>query len=167
MSNLTSNATWKILSLKYDQKPHYTWPANFIEDDGERLYLRSVLGGVLTHYTRGFEEPQKLPSDLTFWRDRWYNVFVNYDADYSIRNFYCNVGMPPIIASNLVTFVDLDLDVRVYPDGSYDLLDEDEFAVHRVHYNYPEWVQQRAWQAVDEIIALAAAHEGPFQLIKG
>src|ERR1043166_9277883 len=75
-----TNPVWQILSLKYNQQPHYTWPAALIDDDGERLRLSTVIGGLLVHYTRGFEEAQVLRSDLTFWRERWYNVFTNYNA---------------------------------------------------------------------------------------
>jgi uncharacterized protein len=160
-----TNLTHQILSLKFDQKPHYTWPADLVSDDGECLFLSSIIGGTLIHYTRGFQEPQNLPSDMTFWRGRWYNVFRNYDPNYRLRNFYCNVGMPLEIEGDTIKYVDLDLDVRVYPDGSFELLDEDEFALHTVQYNYPQWVQQNAWQAVDEIKAMATAREGPFRLI--
>ncbi|MEP7289021.1 MAG: DUF402 domain-containing protein [Chloroflexota bacterium] len=157
---------WQIMSLKYDHRPHYTWPATLIEDNDERLFLSSVVGGILVHHTRGFEEAQTLPSDLTFWRNRWYNVFTNYDENRLLRNFYCNVTMPLFLQANTINYVDLDLDVRVYPDGSYTLLDEDEFAEHTVQYNYPDWVQRRAYEAVDEIVALAKAGEGPFALLR-
>jgi len=36
-----------------------------------------------------------------------------------------------------VTMVDLDLDVRRRRRGAVELLDEDEFAAHRVKYDYP------------------------------
>jgi protein associated with RNAse G/E len=157
---------WQIAALKYGNQPHYTWPATFKDDDGEQLRLSTVVGGVLVHHTRGFQELQRRPSDLTFWRNRWYNVFTNYDEDGTLRNFYCNVAMPPSIDENTLNFVDLDLDVRVFPDGTHVLLDEDEFLLHTAKYDYPEWVQNRARQAIDEIVALANQREGPFILLK-
>ena len=160
-----TDLTWQIVSLKYDHRKHYTWPATLVEDDGERLFLRTVVGGTLVHYSRGFEELQRNPSDLTFWRDRWYNIFVNYTEAGVLRNFYCNVTMPLFITDHTLNFVDLDLDVRVYPDGSWVLLDEDEFALHAVQFNYPDWLQKRARQAVGEITELAQAGEGPFALL--
>src|SRR5579871_4213654 len=102
---------WQILSLKYDNRPHYTWPAALISDDGNRLRLRSSAGSMLTHYTRGFKEPMRFHSALNFWRDRWYNVFINYYADGNLRNYYCNVTMPLTLSENTLSFVDLDLDV--------------------------------------------------------
>ncbi len=157
--------TWQILALKYDQRPHYTWPAIRLADDGEQMRFHSVIGGVLVHHTRGFQELIRRPSDLTFWSERWYNVFTNFDEDGTLRNFYCNVAMPPHLSDHTLTFVDLDLDVRVFPDGTYQLLDEDEFDLYRVHYGYPEWVQAKARQAVQDIIVLAQAKQGPFQIL--
>jgi uncharacterized protein len=156
---------WQVLALKYGGYPHYTWPVTLLEDDGEQLRFRSIIGGMLIHYTRGFEEPTHRPSDLVFWRERWYNVFINFHDDGSVRNFYCNVAMPPLIEADTIKFVDLDLDVQVWPDGSYLVLDRDEFELHRVEYGYPEWVQERARRAVDEILALFEAREGPFSAI--
>jgi uncharacterized protein len=160
------HAVWQILALKYDGRPHYTWPAVLLEDDGERLRLRSVIGGLLVHYTRGFQEPTRRPSDLIFWRDRWYNVFMNLHDDGTIRNFYCNVAMPPSVEDHTIKFVDLDLDVQVFPDGTHRLLDRDEFDLHRVKYAYPDWVQERAEKAVNEILALFEAREGPFSSLR-
>ncbi len=57
---------WQILSQKYDLQPHYTWPAELRYDDGHELRFSSVIGGLLVHYTRGFQEPTRRPSDLTF-----------------------------------------------------------------------------------------------------
>jgi protein associated with RNAse G/E len=156
---------WQILSLKYNQQPHYTWPAALIDDDGERLRLSTVMGGLLVHYTRGFEEAQVLRSDLTFWRERWYNVFTNYDADGKLSNLYCNVAMPFVISENTLQYVDLDLDVRFYPGGTYEILDEDEFEQHAAELQYPVQVRNRALQAVDEIIALAKSRVEPFDLL--
>ncbi len=157
---------WQILALKYDQKPHYTWPATFIEDDGEQLRFRTVIGGTLIHYTRGFQEATRRPSELTFWRNRWYNVFTNYTEAGILSNFYCNVAMPCVIQDQSIQFVDLDLDVRVYPDGNYAVLDADEFEEHRFKYRYPDWLQTKARETVDEIIAFAKSGEGPFRLLK-
>ena len=161
----STNPMWQILSLKYNLQPHYTWPATLKDDNGERLHFTTVIGGMLVHYTRGFEQPQILRSDLTFWRERWYNVFTNYDADGNLHDLYCNVAMPLVISGNTLQYVDLDLDLRFNPDGTYELLDEDEFDQHTAELEYPTQVRQRALQTVDEIIALAKSRVEPFSLL--
>ncbi len=104
---------------------------------------------------------------LTFWRECWYNVFAYYHPDRSLHHLYCNVAMPPSIQDHTITFIDLDLDVQFWPDGSHQILDVDEFEVHRVKYNYPDGVQAQARQAVEDILALADARQGPFAVLGG
>src|SRR5262249_47002626 len=106
-----------------------------------------------------------LRSDLTFWRERWYNVFSNYDAAGNLHDLYCNVAMPLVISSNTLQYVDLDLDVRFYPDGTHEILDEDEFEQHTAKFGYPDEVRDQALRAVDDILALAKLHDEPFNLL--
>lgn len=162
-----TNLTWQILATKFDHAAHYAWPATLYDDDGERLRFDSVLGGLLTHYTRGFERPQWKRSAFTFWRERWYNVFTNYDETGALSDFYCNVAMPFTLDSNTLKYVDLDLDVQFFPDGRYEILDEDEFREHSIKFAYPDWLQKRALDAVAEIIALAASRQIPFDILVG
>src|SRR5258708_38035508 len=161
-----TNLTWQILAMKFDKAPHYTWPATLRDDDGERLRFDSVIGGLLTHYSRGFERPQWRRSDFTFWRERWYNVFTNYDDTGVLCDFYCNVSMPLTLSSNTLRYVDLDLDVKFSPDGRYEILDQEEFQEHSVKFAYPDWLQEKALNAVSEIIALAASRQEPFDILQ-
>jgi protein associated with RNAse G/E len=176
----TNPAEWQIIALKYDNRQHYTFPTTLIEDDGEQLRLKSIPGAALIHYTRGFREQTGF-FDATFWRHRWYNVFTNYNEDRSLRDFYCNVAMPPVITvstitqgavsetadleKNTLSYVDLDLDLRVHADSTYEILDEDEFVLHSAKFGYPDWLQRQAQSALDELIALLQTHAGPFQIL--
>ena len=47
--------------------------------------------------------------------------------DGKIKGWYCNVGMPAVIEDDIVSYVDLALDVWVSVDGKQTVLDEDEF----------------------------------------
>lgn len=66
----------------------------------------------------------------TFYSDRWYNIFEIYDRDDGkIKGWYCNVGMPAEIENDIVSYIDLALDLWVSVDGKQSVLDEDEFEV--------------------------------------
>lgn len=68
-----------------------------------------------------------------YYSDRWYNIFEIYDRDDGkIKGWYCNVGMPVIIENNIVSYVDLALDLWVSSTGEQTVLDEDEFAELRL-----------------------------------
>jgi len=65
----------------------------------------------------------------TYYTDRWYNIFEMHDRDDDhIKGWYCNVSLPAEIGEVAISYVDLALDLLVYPDGNQLVLDEDEFS---------------------------------------
>ena len=64
----------------------------------------------------------------TWYTDRWYNIFEIRDPSTGeLRGWYCNVGRPAKFEANQLSYVDLALDLLVFPDGLQIVLDEDEF----------------------------------------
>ena len=66
----------------------------------------------------------------TYYTDRWYNIYEIHDRDDNrIKGWYCNVARPAVWEGrDILSYVDLALDLWVAPDGSQAVLDEDEFA---------------------------------------
>lgn len=96
----------------------------------------------------------------TFYNDRYYNVFAVYDVDdLHLKGWYCNITLPARIEGGHVFARDLALDLVVFPDGSWKVIDEDEFQDLEID----EQVKQRALEALGELQRLAEAREGPFQ----
>lgn len=63
-----------------------------------------------------------------YYTDRWYNIFEIYDRDDDrLKGWYCNVSLPAQVSDQEIHYVDLALDLLVYPDGRQLVLDEDEF----------------------------------------
>jgi len=63
-----------------------------------------------------------------YFSDRWYNIFEIHDCDDDrLKAWYCNVTKPANFSPGKITYVDLALDVLVYPDWEYITLDHDEF----------------------------------------
>jgi predicted RNA-binding protein associated with RNAse of E/G family len=86
----------------------------------------------------------------TYYTDRWFHVFAIHDRDDDhLKGWYCDIGHPAKIGDSSVTYIDLALDLLVYPDGRQLVLDEDEFAALPLT---PE-VQQQALQALEELRA--------------
>jgi hypothetical protein len=97
-----------------------------------------------------------------YWLDRWYNVFRFAQADGSLRNYYCNVNVPPTFDGETLSYVDLDLDILVGPDFSYQILDVDDFERNAKHYGYPAEVQANARRAIDELVEMIETRAFPF-----
>ena len=57
-----------------------------------------------------------------------FNIFeIHAREDDHIRGWYCNITRPPVFEGPLIRYVDLALDLLVFPDGRQIVLDEDEF----------------------------------------
>jgi len=65
------------------------------------------------------------------------------------------VSLPAQIKPGVIGFVDLALDLLVYPDGRWLILDEDEFRA----MGLDAAVSERAVGALNELQAVFAAHE--------
>jgi predicted RNA-binding protein associated with RNAse of E/G family len=84
----------------------------------------------------------------TYYSDRWYNIFEIFDhEDGCFKAWYCNISYPAEIDHQQISYIDLALDLLVYPDGQQLILDEDEFL--DMHLS-PE-MQFQAVQALEEL----------------
>ncbi len=87
----------------------------------------------------------------TYYTDRWYNIFEMHDWESGeVKGWYCNVTLPAERRGRELSYVDLALDLLVYPDGRQIVLDEDEFSA--LHLS--QEVQAGALQALAELQAL-------------
>ena len=97
-----------------------------------------------------------------YWLDRWYNVFRFAGENGSVRNFYCNVNVPPVLEGDVLSYIDLDIDLLVQPDFSYQILDLDDFERNAEKFSYPTEIRDNSNRAIDELISLIEARDFPF-----
>ena len=82
-----------------------------------------------------------------YYTDRWYNIFEMYDRDDGRRkDWYCNIGRPAVMETeDVISYVDLALDLWIALDGTQTVLDEDEFAA----LDLDAETRSRAWAALE------------------
>jgi len=97
-----------------------------------------------------------------YWLDRWYNVFRFTQPNGELRNYYCNINVPPSFDGKILSYMDLDLDILVAPDFTYQLLDEEDFERNSRAFSYSDDVQRNAYRAVDELIGMIQTRQFPF-----
>jgi protein associated with RNAse G/E len=71
--------------------------------------------------------------------------------------------MPPSFDGEVLDYVDLDIDLIVWPGGRLVTLDEDDFAANAAKYKYPEEVQRNVLESVKELKRIISAREFPFE----
>ncbi len=136
-----------VIKLDFHHQETWRYSATIISQDAHRVELEAF-----------FNRPDTLFHEIwlnqgdrfveTYFTDRWYNIFAIYDRqDGRLKGWYCNISYPAEVSGGVVSFVDLALDLLVYPDGRQLVLDEDEFDA----LNLPAETQQQARDALAEL----------------
>lgn len=146
---------------KFDGTLHRCWGAEFFRMEGSLLILDARFEDAVQHPLMGLIERGTLSLEY-YWLDRWYNVFRFLTPAGKLRNYYCNVNVPPTFDGQILSYVDLDIDILVEPDLSYKVLDEDEFEENAARYHYTQQVKDEAKRAVAELIELIEHRRFPF-----
>jgi nicotinamide-nucleotide amidase len=71
------------------------------------------------------------PGDVfieTFYTDRWYNVFEIHGPDGALKGWYADICRPARLEGDALSWDDLALDIWMDPDGTMQILDQEEFA---------------------------------------
>lgn len=123
------NAGTSVTVLKLDLDEHVVWQyrARVVAHGANQVILEArfdredfrFLDLVLKKGDRFVE---------TYYDDRGYNIFAIFDRDSGgFKGWYCNLSRPARITPSHVAWVDLALDLWVWPDGRRAVLDREEF----------------------------------------
>lgn len=100
------------------------------------------------------------PAILFFYKNEWFNV-IGQIKEKGLY-YYCNVASPYIIDDGLIKYIDYDLDLRVYPDGSFKVLDRNEYRYHKKKMNYSDELEKVIQYELSKLIEFKKANVGPF-----
>ncbi len=154
-----------IQSFKHDGSLHRTWAKGYVLHSNEDEWI------VVTHKTWVSESDGRSwytrePAICFFYPNKWYNVIsmIRKTGIY----YYCNLASPCVYDVEAIKNIDYDLDVKVYPDKTLDILDEDEFELHQRQMDYPQDVIQIVRDALEDLLDCIDHDCGPFdnKLIK-
>ncbi|MGD8815103.1 MAG: DUF402 domain-containing protein [Anaerolineales bacterium] len=95
-----------------------------------------------------------------YYSDRWYNVMALFDVESSnFKGWYCNITRPARFEAGHVYYEDLALDLIVFPNGEWLVLDDEQYA--ELNLTFDE--HQNALHALEELKTLVLRREAPFQ----
>lgn len=148
-----------IHSYKHNGDIHRAWDEAILLDDcGEYLVFGNDKTKVLESDGRSWRT--KEPSILFFYKNSWYNVIGQLKADGIY--YYCNMASPFIIEDGAIKYIDYDLDLRVFPDGAFKVLDRGEYKYHKAKMNYPKEIDDILKDQLTELINLVREKKIPF-----
>jgi len=148
-----------IQSFKHDGTLHRTWSKALVIDVKEHMVV------VVTDHTWVVESDgrrwlTKEPAICFYFDDRWYNIIsmVRKAGIY----YYCNIASPSLWDEEAIKNIDYDLDVKVFPDDSYIVLDKNEYEYHAELMKYPQDIKDIVEKEMDDLIKIIERKEEPF-----
>lgn len=148
-----------IHSYKHDGSIHRAWDEAVLLEEKED-YM--VFGNEKTKVTEsdGRTWKTKEPAIMYFFKNNWYNVIGQYKKDGIY--YYCNIASPFVIDDKTIKYIDYDLDLRVFPDGAFKVLDRGEYNYHKAKMNYSTEIDKILKFELSNLIELARYKKGPF-----
>jgi len=149
-----------IQAKKYDGRPHCSWEGTVLEQTETYLLVANTPGRTLHHHRR----------EAIYTYDNYSLEFYPLDGDFTVgldmeltgeTTYYCNICLPPILQGDVLSFIDLDLDL-VYRDGAWTVVDEDEFLENQKLYHYPIELVERTRASLLNLQQRIAQQQFPF-----
>lgn len=151
--------TIEVHSYKYDGQLHRVWKKTTVLKSSSKF----IIGA--NHQTEVIEASGKLwktnePAICYFHADYWFNIIG------MLRNkeiyYYCNLSSPFFMDHQVLKYIDYDLDIKVFPDMKFILLDEDEYEIHRREMDYPQEIDDILKQHIAILTSWIEQKKGPF-----
>ena len=142
-----------VNSRKFDGTIRRSWNCELVEDRGGLLVFVGKFETDVRHPDLGHIKKDTVSYEY-YWRERWYSIFRFHEPSGSLRNLYCNINMPPRFEDGVLDYVDLDIDIVVWPDLSHEVLDREEFERNALLLNYPAEVKEKVEATLQELLEL-------------
>lgn len=156
---------YKIHGYKHNGKLYKTWDEAVLLDETEDYY---VFGNRNTKVSKIFGKSwyTRETAILFYFKNTWYNVVAQLKKNGIY--YYCNIASPVLIEGTTIKFIDYDLDLRIFPDDTYKVLDKSEYEYHKRIMKYPKELQEILIFKLNELIDRFNKKDIPFneELIK-
>lgn len=149
-----------VNSRKYDGTIRRSWSCELIEQEGSLLTFVGEFDTTVDHPDLGRIEKGTTSYEY-YWLDRWYSIFRFHEPSGGLRNFYCNINMPPRFSGEVLDYVDLDIDVLIWPDLRYDVLDRDDYETNAKRFGYSKHVNEKVEEALNELLKMIETRNLP------
>ena len=157
MMNIGQQVT--IQSFKHNGSLHRTWSR------GTLIEMRDDYWVVVTYKTLVVESNKRIwqtrePAICFFYPDQWFNVIAMIRRNG--MTYYCNIASPSLYDGEAIKNIDYDLDLKVFPNGYYEVLDQDEFDYHSKIMKYPDEIKTIVNAQVQTLIDKIESNQSPF-----
>lgn len=149
----------QIHSYKHNGSIHRVWHETTVLK-GTRNIVIGANDKTLVTESDGRTWVTREPSICYFHAEHWFNIIcmLREDGVY----YYVNISSPFVYDNRSLKYIDYDLDVKVFPDMGYMILDEDEYEQHKKEMNYPEVIDKILHNNLEKLLGWIKQRKGPF-----
>ena len=153
--------TLVIHCYKHNGMIHKSWKLAYVLDI-KKDYI--VLGNenVLVTKQDGRTWHTKEPAIMFFYKKRWFNIIAQLKPNGIF--YYCNIASPYIIDDGIIKYIDYDLDLRVFNDGAFKILDRNEYNYHKKIMKYPKEINFIIKNELSSLIEMKKSSVFPFNV---
>ena len=149
MENFKIGDKLQMQCYKHNKKINCAWDEAVLLDI-QKDYLVFGNNKTLVTEENGSKWRTKEPSILYFFKEEWFNMIVQLKKTGIF--YYCNIATPFIIEDNTIKFIDYDLDLRIFPNGKFKILDRREFEYHKKIMKYDQKLEKAIKLGMDRLI---------------
>lgn len=149
----------QIHSYKHNGQIHRVWHETTVLKGTKNIVIGANDRTLVTE-SDGRTWVTREPAICYFHAEHWFNIIcmLRDDGVY----YYVNLSSPFVYNNQSLKYIDYDLDVKVFPDMGYMILDEDEYEEHKKAMNYPEVIDQILQNNLTELLSWIKQRKGPF-----
>lgn len=138
-----------IHCYKHDGRLHQLCDEGIVLDiDEEKIVVANNKAKLTEADGRSYHA--KEPAILFFYKKHWFNI-IGQLKKFGLF-YYCNIATPYIIDGKIIKYIDYDLDLRIFPNGSFKILDRQEYKYHKKKMNYSDELDVAIRSALSELI---------------
>ncbi|MEE0965795.1 MAG: DUF402 domain-containing protein [Bacilli bacterium] len=149
-----------IHSYKHNEKVHRSWSKGLVLEETDQYYI-VINNRTLVTESDGRRWFTREPAIWYFPKNDWYNVICMIRKNGV--HFYCNIASPTLYDGEALKYIDYDLDLKVFPDYKYKVLDEDEYEAHRKLMGYSVELDKILKAQLQNLIEMTYNMSGPFR----
>lgn len=156
-----------IKSFKHDGHLHRMWMENWLvpnrllhpDHAAESMYV-FINSQTPIQEADGKQWISRVPAVSFFIPGQWFNV-VGLLEEAGVR-YYCNIASPPFVQNDVLTYIDYDLDVIISHGGKAQVVDQDEYELHKAMYHYSDEVNIKVLDGLEALLIRINQRQAPF-----
>jgi len=158
MENLLGKVM-QVHCYKHNGKIHRTWDEIHVLDETDDCLICGNNKVKITE-SDGRTHKTKETAIIFFFKKRWFHITAQLKSNGLY--YKADLASPYIIDDEIIKYIDYDLDLKVFPDGEFRVLDRNEYKYHKKIMHYSEDLDLILQSELTDLINMKRSEVGPF-----